>query len=71
VHFADLLVYEPCETGAAVAHWRLTGAGHGWPGHASPLPERIMGPDTKVIDAATEVWKFVSPFRRPDAPPLR
>jgi polyhydroxybutyrate depolymerase len=71
VHFADLLVYEPCETGAAVAHWRLTGVGHGWPGHASPLPERIMGPDTKVIDAAAEVWKFVSRFRRPDAPPLR
>jgi polyhydroxybutyrate depolymerase len=70
-HTADLLVYEPCESDAAVAHWRLTGAGHGWPGHASPLPERLMGPDTTVIDAAEEIWKFVARFRRPDAPPLR
>jgi polyhydroxybutyrate depolymerase len=70
-HTAELLVYEPCETEAAVAHWRLTGAGHGWPGHRSPLPERLMGPDTTVIDAAEEIWKFVSRFRRADAPPLR
>ena len=70
-HTAELLVHEPCETDAVVAHWRLTGAGHGWPGHASPPPERIMGPDTEVIDAAEETWKFVSRFRRPDAPPLR
>ena len=70
-HTADLLVYEPCESDAAVAHWRLTGAGHGWPGHGSPLPERLMGPDTTVIDAAEEIWKFVARFRRPDAPPLR
>ncbi len=70
-HTAELLVYEPCESDAAVAHWRLTGAGHGWPGHRSPLPERLMGPDTTVIDAAEEIWKFVSRFRRPDAPPLR
>jgi polyhydroxybutyrate depolymerase len=71
VHLADLLVFEPCETEAVVAHWRLTGTGHGWPGHTSPLPERIMGPDTTVIDAAEEIWKFVSRFRRPEAPPLR
>ncbi|HEU5195339.1 MAG TPA: alpha/beta fold hydrolase [Methylomirabilota bacterium] len=70
-HTAELLVHEPCETDAVVAHWKLTGAGHGWPGHASPLPERVMGPDTDVIDAAEEIWKFVSRFRRPDAPPLR
>jgi hypothetical protein len=30
-----------------------------------------MGPDTEVIDAAEEIWKFVSRFRRADAPPLR
>jgi len=70
-HTAELLVYEPCESEAAVAHWRLTGAGHGWPGHRAPVPERLMGPDTTVIDAAEEIWKFVSRFRRPDAPLLR
>jgi len=30
-----------------------------------------MGQDTMVIDAAEEIWKFVSRFRRADAPPLR
>jgi len=70
-HIAELLVHEPCESEAAVAHWRLTGAGHGWPGHRSPAPERIMGPDTTVIDAAEEIWRFVSRFRRAEAPPLR
>ena len=70
-HTAELLAWEPCESEASVAHWRLTKAGHGWPGHVSPLPERIMGPDTTVIDAAEEIWKFVSRFSRPDAPPLR
>jgi poly(3-hydroxybutyrate) depolymerase len=47
------------------------GAGHGWPGSRSPLLERILGPDTAVLDAATEVWRFLARFRRPDAPPLR
>jgi len=70
-HTATLLAYEPCTSGAVVAHWRLTGAGHGWPGSRSPLPERIMGPDTTVLDAAEEIWRFVQRFSRPDAPPLR
>jgi polyhydroxybutyrate depolymerase len=70
-HTAELLVHEPCESDALVSHWRLTGAGHGWPGRRSPLPEGIMGPDTTVIDAAEEIWTFVSRFRRPDAPLLR
>jgi polyhydroxybutyrate depolymerase len=70
-HTATLRVYEPCASDAVVAHWRLTGAGHGWPGRHSTLPERLMGPDTTVLDAAEEVWRFVARFRRPDAPPLR
>jgi polyhydroxybutyrate depolymerase len=70
-HTATLLVYEPCASGTVVAHWRLTGAGHGWPGSHSPLPERIMGADTTVLDAAEEVWRFVARFRRPEAPALR
>jgi polyhydroxybutyrate depolymerase len=70
-HTAELLLHEPCDSDARVAHWKLTGAGHGWPGHISRLAESIMGPDTTVIDAAEEVWRFVSGFRRPDAPPLR
>ena len=29
-----------------------------------------MGPETHVIQAAEEVWRFVRGFSRPDAPPL-
>jgi poly(3-hydroxybutyrate) depolymerase len=47
--------------------WKLTGAGHGWPGGHVPLPEKVMGPETVTIDAALEVWRFVSRFRRSDA----
>ncbi len=70
-HTATLLDYGPCTTGADVRLWKLTGAGHGWPGAPPVLPERLMGPETHVIDAAEEVWRFVRGFSRPDAPPLR
>jgi polyhydroxybutyrate depolymerase len=70
-HTATLLDWAPCASGADVRLWRLTGAGHGWPGGAAILPERLIGPETRVIDAAEEVWRFLSRFSRPDAPPLR
>jgi polyhydroxybutyrate depolymerase len=65
---ATLLVWGPCAGGAEVQLWKLTGAGHGWPGGHVRLPETVMGPETVTIDAALEVWRFVSRFRRPDAP---
>jgi polyhydroxybutyrate depolymerase len=61
-------VWGPCAAGAEVQLWKLTGAGHGWPGGHIRLPESVMGPETATIDAALEVWRFVSRFRRPDAP---
>jgi polyhydroxybutyrate depolymerase len=70
-HTATLLDFGPCTTGADVRLWKLTGAGHGWPGAPPVLPERLMGPATHVIDAAEEVWRFVRGFSRPEAPPLR
>jgi poly(3-hydroxybutyrate) depolymerase len=57
--------------GAEVQLWRLTGAGHGWPGGHVRLPEKVMGSESATIDAALEVWRFVSRFRRPDAPALK
>jgi polyhydroxybutyrate depolymerase len=69
-HTATLLVWGPCAGGGEVQLWKLTGAGHGWPGAHGPLPEKIMGPETVTIDAALEVWRFVTRFRRPDAPAL-
>ena len=65
-HTAKLLRWAPCESGLEVELWKLTGAGHGWPGGETGR-EDLIGPKTDVIDAASEVWRFVSRFRkRPD-----
>jgi len=63
-HTATLLVWAPGAADAEVQLWKLTGAGHGWPGGPSQLPERLMGPDTSAINAAEEAWRFLSRFRR-------
>jgi polyhydroxybutyrate depolymerase len=68
---AQLLDYAPCSSGADVQLWKLTGAGHGWPGAPPVLSEKLMGPEARVISAAEEVWTFLQRFTRPDAPPLR
>ena len=63
---ATLLVWRSCRGGAEVAHWKLTGSGHGWPGTSTPaIAEAIVGPQSKLIRAADEVWAFVSRFRLP------
>jgi polyhydroxybutyrate depolymerase len=63
---ATLLVWRGCRDGAEVAHWQLTGSGHGWPG-LSPPPggETLAGAQTRLIRAADEIWAFVSRFRLP------
>ena len=68
---AQLLDYAPCSSGADVQLWKLTGAGHGWPGAPPVLGEKLMGPEARVISAAEEVWTFLQRFTRPEAPPLR
>ena len=52
-----------------LVHWRLTGAGHAWPGAVGSGRERIAGPATSVLDANREIWDFVSRFRRVPTPP--
>lgn len=63
-HTAIHLAYAPCSSGADVELWRLTGAGHGWPG-AEHGRERLVGPSTRVIDASEEIWRFLSRFEKP------
>ncbi len=63
-HTARRLVYGNCRDGAEVALWKLTGAGHGWPG-AVPRLASMLGPATQVVDANTEIWRFVARFSLP------
>ncbi len=63
---ATELRWGPCATGAPVVHWRLTGAGHGWPGQVhGVLHTSIIGPSTTLLDAAEEAWQFVRGFQLP------
>ena len=58
-HEAELLVWSGCRDAHPVRHWRMTGAGHGWPGDLAPTPlSDVMGPPSTVIHAATEIWEF-------------
>jgi polyhydroxybutyrate depolymerase len=57
-HTATLLVYQGCSV--PLEHWKLTGAGHVWPGGRRDRMQRILGPGTDVIDANEEMWKFFS-----------
>ena len=57
-HSAIKYVYPNCRDGAAVVLWKLTGAGHVWPGGKQKVFERILGPSTDIIDANREIWEF-------------
>jgi polyhydroxybutyrate depolymerase len=61
-HTATRYVYSNCRDGAEVSLWKLTGAGHVWPGGRQNYLERLLGPSTDIIDANTEMWKFFSRF---------
>jgi hypothetical protein len=71
-HTATELVFGDCATGYGVVHWKLTGAGHVWPGGTSFDPEiqRHLGAATSVISANEEIWRFFRRYSRADAPPL-
>jgi polyhydroxybutyrate depolymerase len=66
-HSATLLAWAPCADASEVRLWKLTGAGHGWPGADPVLPERVMGPRSEVISAADEVWAFLRRFSLHDS----
>ena len=62
-HTATLLAYPGCR--AEVLLWKLTGAGHVWPGGEPDYFPRLLGPGTAVIDANEEIWRFFSRHRLP------
>jgi polyhydroxybutyrate depolymerase len=55
---ATHLVYPRCA--APLEHWRLTGAGHVWPGGVQKYLPGLLGQGTNLIDANTEMWRFFS-----------
>jgi len=69
-HTATEYIYGPCRERTEVVLWKLTGAGHVWPGAGPKYPQWLLGAPTTVVDATQEMWRFFRRFRRSDAPPL-
>ncbi len=63
-HTATHHRYSPCRDGTEVVLWKLTGAGHVWPGGVQDYLPWLLGTGTTVIDANTEMWRFFSRFSR-------
>jgi polyhydroxybutyrate depolymerase len=64
-HAATKYVHADCRHGAEVVLWKLSGAGHVWPGGKQKVLERLLGPSTDIIDANQEMWKFFQRFALP------
>ena len=56
MHTATRLAYPGCR--AETLLWKLTGAGHVWPGGVLDYLPWLLGPGTRVIDANEEMWQF-------------
>ena len=57
--------YRNCAHGAAVVLYRVQGGGHSWPG-GKPLPESIVGPTSRSIDATSLMWAFFREHQLPE-----
>ena len=57
-------VWGPCREGSEVVLWKLTGAGHVWPGGTRDYLPRLLGPGTTLVDANREMWRFFQRFTR-------
>jgi len=59
------LEYTNCADDAAVVLYTIKGGGHQWP-DGKPIPEWIVGPMSRSIDATRQMWAFFRehPLRR-------
>ena len=64
-HTATPYRYAPCSGGSEIVLWKLTGAGHVWPGAGVQSWQKYVGPATDVIDANVEMWRFFQRFALP------
>lgn len=60
-HTAARYAWPRCR--AETVLWKLTGAGHVWPGGVLDYLTWLLGPGTRVIDANEEMWRFFSRHR--------
>ena len=56
------LEYTHCADDAAVVLYTVNGGGHSWPG-GGPLPEWLVGPTSRSIDATSRIWAFFREHR--------
>lgn len=63
------LEYSDCAGGATVVLYTIRGGGHTWPG-GKPMPEWLIGPTNRNIDASSQMWRFFRehPLRARTAP---
>jgi len=66
------LEYTDCADDAAVMLYTIKGGGHTWPG-GEPLPEWLLGPTSRSIDATSQMWAFFRqhPLKRSWPTPAR
>lgn len=64
-HTATRYEFRGCRDASEVVLWRLTGAGHVWPGGQIDYLPRLLGPGTDVIDANEQMWRFFTRFTSP------
>ena len=59
------LEYTDCADDASVVLYTIKGGGHTWPG-GQPMPEWLVGPTSRSIDATSLMWAFFRqhPLRR-------
>lgn len=67
-HSAIRRIYRPCREHVEVVLLQLSGAGHVWPGGVRDYNPQLLGTGTAVVDANTEIWRFVSRYRRSPSP---
>jgi polyhydroxybutyrate depolymerase len=58
-------VARECKDGAEIRLYEILGGGHTWPGGATHLSERVVGKTSHQIDAAEEIWNFLSRYSLP------
>jgi polyhydroxybutyrate depolymerase len=58
------LDYTDCADNASVVLYTVQGGGHSWPG-GKPLPEWLVGPTSRNIDATSQMWAFFREHQLP------